>query len=216
MLKRKSFAVIGLGAFGANAARQLSKLGAYVLAIDNDEDKIQDIMNDVTCAKVVDVTDISAMSKQGLSNMDGIIIAIGSNLEASVMAAIIAKEANVPSVVAKASSEIHSKILIKLGVDKVIVPEKESANRLARSLLFDNFKDLIELSSKISMIEITVRPDWVGKNLKQLDLRQKYELNVIAMRKDNEIVANINPDEPLSKDVTLLVIGNSDKFTKLA
>lgn len=216
MFKRKSFAVIGLGSFGANVAIQLSKLGAYVLAIDQDEDKIQDIKDDVTCAKRIDVTDINAMANQGLSNMDGIIIAIGSNLEASVMAAIIAKEANVPSVVAKASSDIHSKILVKLGVDRIIIPEKESANRLAKSLLSDNFKDFIELSSKISMMEITVKPEWVGKNLKQLDLRQKYEVNVIAMRKDNEIIANINPDEPLSKDVTLLVIGGSEQFAKLA
>lgn len=215
MLKRKSFAVIGLGRFGMNVAMELSKAGAYVLAIDKDKDKIQEIKDFVTCAKQIDVSDVNAMSDQGLSNMDCVVISIGADLDASVMATIIAKEENVPYIVAKSSSAIHSKILTKLGVDKTIIPEKEASVRLARNLLSSNFKEFIELSDKISMIEVEVKPEWVGKNLKQLDLRQKYNINVIAMRKDNEIIPSLNPDEPLSAGSTLLIIADRSKISKL-
>lgn len=216
MLKRKSFTVIGLGSFGSNVAIELCRTGAYVLALDQDDDKIEDIKEDVTCARKVDVLDTNALANQGLSNMDCVIIATGSSLEASVMSAIIAKEENVPYIVAKASNVIHGKVLLKLGVDRVIIPEKDTAMRLAKTLTSDNFKEFVELSSKISMIEIAVKEEWVGKNLKQLDLRQKYAINVIAIRKNGEIISNVNPDEPLSDDITLLVIGDIGKLDRLA
>ena len=126
------------------------------------------------------------------------------------------KEENVPYIVAKASNVIHGKVLLKLGVDRVIIPEKDTAMRLAKTLTSDNFKEFVELSSKISMIEIAVKEEWVGKNLKQLDLRQKYAINVIAIRKNGEIISNVNPDEPLSDDITLLVIGDIGKLDRLA
>lgn len=214
-MKKKSFAVFGLGKFGESVARELAQIGAEVLALDIDEEKVHEIAPYVTRAMKVDVCDMETMESLGLSNMDGVIISITSNLDASIMATIICKEAGVPYIMAKSGEEIHSTILKKVGADKVIIPEKESGLRVARSLISGNFKEFIELSSTIRMIEIAARADWIGKTLRELNLRKRLNINVIGIRDKNEIVMNLGPDIPIKKEYSFIVVLDKRDLPKL-
>ena len=147
--------------------------------------------------------------------MDVVIIAMANNLEASVMSAMLCKEVGVKSVIAKCANEVHRKILSKVGVDKVVFPESESGTRLAKNLLSSGFIDIIELSNDVSLIELEVKPEWVGKTLVELNLRKKYALNVIAIRQANNLEINIDPTMQLNKDMQLVVIINASKLDKL-
>lgn len=203
---KKSFAVLGLGKFGMSVARELSRAGAEVLAVDIDREMVHEVADDVTCAMCADVRDAETLETLGLSNMDAVIVAITGDLNASVMATICSKEAGVPFVMAKAEDEIHTKILKKVGADKVIIPERESGTRTARMLLSSNIVDFIELSKNICLIEEEVKSEWIGKNLRELNLRQKHKMNVVALRKGEEVIANISPDKPLEEGMRLMVI----------
>ena len=203
---KKSFAVLGLGKFGMSLARELSKAGAEVLGVDIDKEMVHEVADDITCAMCADVRDAETLETLGLSNMDAVIVAITGDLNASVMATICAKEAGVPFVMAKAEDDIHTKILKKVGADKVIIPERESGTRTARMLLSTNIVDFIELSKNICLIEEEVKQEWVGKNLRELNLRQKHKMNVVALRKGEEVIANISPDKPLEAGMRLMAI----------
>lgn len=205
-MKKKSFAVFGLGKFGESVAVELSQAGAEVLALDIDEEKVHEVAPYVTHALQADVCDVETMNTLGLSNMDGVIVAITGNLNASIMATIICKEAGVPYILAKSGEPIHSTILKKVGADRVFIPEKESGLRVARSLISGNFREFIELSDKVRVVEISAKPEWVNKSLRELDLRQRHKINVIGVRKNNEILLNMNPDIPIKKDYSLIVI----------
>ncbi len=205
-MSRKSYAVLGLGKFGHSVAMELSNAGAEVLAIDVDDEKVHEIAPYVTRAMQVDVCDTETMKMLGLSNMDGVIVAITGNLNASIMATILCKEMGVPYVLSKTGEEIHGTILKKVGADRVIVPEKESGIRVARSLMVGNIKEFIELSDTIRMIEMSVKPEWVGKSLRQLDLRKKYNINVVGIRENNEIKMNMDPDRAFEDDQSVIII----------
>ena len=189
---KKSFAVLGLGKFGMSLARELSKAGAEVLGVDIDKEMVHEVADDITCAMCADVRDAETLETLGLSNMDAVIVAITGDLNASVMA--------------KAEDDIHTKILKKVGADKVIIPERESGTRTARMLLSSNIVDFIELSKNICLIEEEVKQEWVGKNLRELNLRQKHKMNVVALRKGEEVIANISPDKPLEAGMRLMAI----------
>ncbi|MDE7156926.1 MAG: TrkA family potassium uptake protein [Lachnospiraceae bacterium] len=212
---KKSYAILGLGKFGESVAIELAQAGAEVLAVDKDEEKVHEVASYVTCAMKADVCDVETMESLGLSNMDGVIVAITSNLDASVMATIVAKEAGVPFILAKSADQIHATVLKKIGADKVIVPEKESGMRVARLLLAGNFTEFIELSDKVRMIETAVKEEWIGKTLRQLNLRQKQNLNVVCARKGGEIVLNLDPDIPLTNDYSLIVIVDKKNIARL-
>ncbi len=203
---KKSFAVLGIGKYGMGVARELSRAGAEVLAIDSDKERVNEIADEVTCAMCADVCDTDTMETLGLSNMDGVIVAITGNLNASIMATITAKEAGVPFVLAKAEDEIHTKVLKKVGADKVIIPERESGIRTARNIISENIVDFIELSKDICVIEQEVEKEWVGKTLRQLDLRQKRKMNIIALRNNEEVIVNVSPDIPMKQGMRLIVI----------
>lgn len=203
---KKSFAVLGLGKFGMSVARELSKAGAEVLAVDMDKEMVHEIADDVTCAMCADVRDAETLETLGLSNMDAVIVAITGDLNASIMATICSKEAGVPFVMAKAEDEIHTKILKKVGADKVIIPERESGTRTARLMLSNNIADFIELSQNICLIEREIHTEWIGKTLRELNLRQKHKMNVVAIRKGEEVIANIPPDMPFEKGSYLIAI----------
>ena len=145
--------------------------------------------------------------------MDAAVIAITQSLDASIMATIFCKDAGVPYIFAKAKDTIHTKILYKVGADKVVIPEHESGIRAARQLLTGNILDFVELSDTIRMIEITIRPEWVGQTLRELNLRQKENINVVAIRSHGEIIVNPNPDHALEADITLLIIVNQKANT---
>ena len=214
-MTKKSFAVLGLGKFGQSIALELSRAGAEVLAVDFDEDRVQEIASEITYAVTADICDTTAMDDLGLANMDAVIVAITDNLDASVMGTIHAKEIGVPFVLAKAKDEIHSRILEKVGADKVIIPEQSSGIRIARNIISGNFIDFIELSENIRMVEVSVQPEWVNSSLKDLNLRKKFNVNVIAIRKNGEITVTPDPDMPLTSDTSLLIIADKKALIKL-
>lgn len=215
-MKRKSFAVLGLGKFGSSIVEGMSEAGVDVLAVDKDAENVHNVAEFATVAVKADVCDAETMSNLGLSNMDAVVVAVTGNMDASIMATILAKEAGVPLVVAKAKDDIHARILKKVGADRIIVPEKESGIRMARWLMTGSFIDFIELSDRISMVEITVRPEWVGKSLRELKLREKARINVIALRVNEEVIVNMNPDMPLSPNDTMWVTVDKKDIDKLA
>lgn len=214
-MTKKSFAILGLGKFGQSIALELSKAGAEVLAVDVDEERVQEVAPYITYAVTADICDATAMNSLGLSNMDAVIVAITNSLDASVMATISAKEAGVPFILAKSKDEIHSKILEKVGADRVIIPEQSTGVRIARNIISGNFIDFIELSKNIRMIEIAIREEWLNHSLKELDLRKKYNINVVAVRQNGEIILTPNPDMPLTGDISLLIIADKKDLPKL-
>lgn len=215
MSLNKTYAVFGLGRYGYSVAKELVNCGADVIAVDSDEQIVNALSSELPFCKCADTTDIEVLKRLGVSSVDTVIVAMAGNMEASVMTVMLCKELGVPNVIAKSSSEMHYKILTKVGADKVVFPEKQSGVRLAKNLLSSGFVDMIELNTEISMIEVDVKKDWVGKNLLQLNLRKKYSLNVVAIKENNHIDINVDPTLPLNPEMKLIVVGNKNKLTKL-
>ncbi len=210
----KTYAVFGLGRYGESVAKELIKSGAEVIAVDINEDIVNDLISDIPVCKCADITDHEVIENLGIANVDIVIIAMASNLEASVMAVTLCKEAGVQTVIAKCGNEMHQKILSRVGADRVVFPEKESGIRLAKNLLSSGFVDMVELSSDVSMVELNVKKEWIGKNLIQLNLRKKYSINVVAVIEGNSIITAINPEIALTDNMKLVVIANTDKLAK--
>ncbi len=211
----KTYAVFGLGKYGCAVAKELIENGAEVLAVDINESLVNSAVDFIPICKCADVTDPDVIKELGISNMDVVIVAMADNLEASVMAITLCKEAGVPEVIAKCASDMHRKIMLKVGADKVVFPENESGIRLAKNLLSSGFVDIIELSKDVSMVELDVKPEWIGKNLIDLNLRKKYSLNVVAVKKNDTVNMDVDPLKPLEKDTELIVVANTDKLSKL-
>ena len=211
----KSYAVFGLGRYGLAVAKELAESGADVMAVDADEALVQDAAAELAVCKCADITEPDAIRQLGISNVDVVIIAMAGNLEASVMAVTLCKDAGVPTVIAKCGSEMHRRILRRVGADQVVFPENESGIRLAKNLLSSGFVDLIELTRSVSMLELDVRPEWVGKTLLELDLRRKYSINVVAVRRGTAVSTDIDPRAPLAADEELIVIADVSKLAKL-
>ena len=210
-----NYAVFGLGRYGRAVAKGLVEDGAEVLAVDYNEDVVNAASVEIPYCKCADVTDPEVIKQLGISNMDVVVISMASALEASVMATMLCKEAGVKNVIVKCSSEMNCKILSKVGADQVVLPESESGIRLAKNLLSSGFMDIIELSRDVSMVELSVRPEWEGKTLIELSLRKKYGINVVAITQGKDVSTNINPEEQLSQSMKLIVIGNTAKLNKL-
>ena len=211
----KSYAVFGLGRYGKAIAKELVDSGAEVLAVDTDQNVINSIILEIPYCKCADVTDAEVIKQLGISNVDVVIIAMANNMEASVMATMLCKEAGVKRIIAKCSNEMHGKILQKVGADKVVFPEIESGVRLAKNLLSSGFVDLIELANDVSMVELDVKTEWVGKNLLELNLRKKYSINVVAINQGDRVSVNVDPEKPLQTDMKLIVIAHTSKLSKL-
>lgn len=212
----KEYIVIGLGRFGTSVAKQLEANGCKVLAIDRDEKKIRQIAEYVTLAMCVDVTNEEALKELGGRNFNGAIISIGHSLEAAVLASIWAKEQGIELVIAKAYNDMQGKILTKIGVDEIIHPEKERGVHLANTLAFNNLFDAIELTSEYSIAEIDILNSWIGKNLKELNLRKKYGVNVVAIRRGGALVINPDADEPVQKNDIFVLLGLNNTLKKIA
>ena len=211
----KTYAVLGLGRYGKAVAEALVNNGAEVLAVDIDQNNVNSAIETIPVCKCADITEPEAIKRLGISNIDVVVVAMASNLEASVMAVTLCKEAGVPTVIVKCGTEMHQKILSRVGADRVIFPEKESGTRLARNLLTSGFAEMIELSDEVSMIEVDVRDEWVGKTLIDLSLRKKHSINVVAMRNGDKISTTVDPALPLEKGMQLIVIANPAKLQKL-
>ncbi|MDE6697907.1 MAG: TrkA family potassium uptake protein [Lachnospiraceae bacterium] len=211
----KDIAVIGLGKFGYSLAVAYAEEGGSVLAIDTDEEKVQEIADVVTYAARADVADPEVVKNLGLENVDIAVIAITNNMEAAVMATILSKELGVPEVIAKANNEIHAKVLTKVGADRVIFPEKDMGIKLAKNISLSKFTDIIDLKDDFSIIETKVPKNWVGKNLSELNPRKKYGFNVIAMRDGERLLVNLDPLEPFRQDTSIIVIGRNNLIEKV-
>ena len=211
----KSFAVIGCGRFGSSIARTLYNLGNEVMAIDINEERVQEISEEVTHAVQADIMDESVLKDLGLRNFDVVIVSIGSDIEASIMATLIAKELGVKRVIAKALSDIHGKVLYKIGADKVIFPERDMGIKVAHNLVSTNILDFIELSPDYSILEITAIEEWENKSLEQLRLPTKYGINVMAIKRENTINVSPNGEYIISKGDILVVIGSTLDIKKI-
>lgn len=205
----KSFIVIGLGRFGREVAKSLCRQGCEVLAIDISGELVQQISEDVTQAVVGDARDKEVLRALDAKSFDCGIIAIGDSLGDSVLATMNLKELGVPYIVCKASDETHKQVLTKLGADRVVIPEKENAARLAKSLGSTNVLDYIELSEDYGIIETPAPEKWDGKSLIELNVRAKLGVNILAVKRDGEITVSPAADYRLLKGDTLVVLGDS-------
>lgn len=211
----KSYVVIGLGRFGASLAQQLCKLGAEVLALDVRGDLVQQIAQSVTHAVVGDAQDKEVLRALGVRNLDCAIIAIGDNLAASVLITMNLKELGVPFVVCKAHDDTHRRVLEKLGVDRVLIPEQESAQRLARTLNSHNVLDYIELSEDFGILDVPAPAGWVGKTLRELNVRAKLGVNIIAVENGGKTNVSPSADYAVCAGDTLAVLGDNIALEKV-
>ncbi len=211
----KQYIVIGCGRFGISVATTMNLLGHQVMAIDKNEEIIQHIADKVTHAAIVDVADENALRSIGLGNFDTAIIAIGSDIRASIMATLIAKEMGVSQIVCKAKDELQAKVLYKIGADRVVFPERDMGVRVAHSLVSDNILDHIELDPEYSIVEIVTPNSWAGKSLIELDLRAEYEISVLAIKCGKSINVTPSPNEELKQGSILVVIGKSSSISKI-
>ena len=212
---KKTYAVFGLGRYGIAVARELVDHGMEVIAVDSEERIVNMAADELPICKCADVTDPDVIRELGIANVDVVIIAMANNLEASVMAVTLCKEIGVKTVIAKCANEMHQKILLRVGADKVVFPENESGIRLARNLLSSGFVDMVSLAKNVSMIELDVQREWVGKNLIELNLRKKHSINVVALRRGDMVSVDIDPHAPLSPDDKFIVIANTEKLSRL-
>lgn len=205
----KSYIVIGLGLFGAETARQLCSLGCEVLAMDISSELVQRVSNDVTHAVVGDGQDKEVLRALGAGNFDCAIIAIGDDLAASVLTTMNLKELEVPYIVCKAHDETHRRVLEKLGVDRVVIPEYEFAGKLARSLSSHNVLDYIELSEDYGILEVPAPKSWVGKTILELNVRAKLGVNIIAVESGK--TTNVSPSAHyrISEGDLMVVLGDN-------
>ncbi|MDY0236787.1 MAG: TrkA family potassium uptake protein [Gudongella sp.] len=211
----KSFAVIGCGRFGSAVAKTLYQLGNEVLAIDQDMDVVESVSRFVTHAIQADVMDEVTLTELGLSNFDVVIVSIGTDLQASIMATLIVKDLGVKKVVAKAQSELHGKVLKKIGADKVVFPERDMGVRVAHNLTSNSIVDYIELSPDYSILEIEAIPRWFNKSLSDLKLRNKFGVNVMAIKKGNKIDMSPNPAYKIQQGDILVALGSTDDINNI-
>ena len=214
-MSSKQFVIIGLGRFGSSVAKTLYALGHDVLAIDYNEDLVQDISDSVTHAVQMDATDENALRTLGLRNFDVAVVTIGANIQASVMATLLVKDMGIKYIIAKGNSDLHAKVLYKIGADRVILPEKDMGVRVAHNLVSSSILDYIELSPDYSIIEIESPEEWYGKSMKELSLRSKYGINVMAIKRNNEVNISPDADDVINKDDIVVAIGSAEDLTKL-
>ncbi|MBC5627453.1 TrkA family potassium uptake protein [Clostridium sp. NSJ-6] len=215
MAKSKQFVVIGLGRFGESVAKTLYGLGHDVLAVDMDEDMVQEISDSVTHAVQMDATDESALRTLGLRNFDVAVVTIGSNIQASVMVTLLVKELGVKYIIAKGQSDLHAKVLYKIGADRVVLPEKDMGVRVAHNLVSASILDYIELSPDYSIMEMKALAEWNGKTLTELKLRSKYGINVMAIKKNDDINISPSAEEVISTEDIIVAIGSAEDLAKI-
>lgn len=215
MAETQDFAVIGLGRFGASVARTLAGLGHSVLGVDSNPERVQELADEITHVVQADCTDEHAVRSLGLRNFDTVVVAIGQDLEASILITLMLKEMGVPRVVAKAASELHGKVLERVGADQVVLPEKDMGAKVARALSQGGMLDFLELTPDVSVVELTAGEGAAGRTLKQLDLRARYHVSVIAIRRGREVLVAPLADVPLRKDDVLVAIGKNEHIDRL-
>ncbi|MBU8791695.1 TrkA family potassium uptake protein [Oceanobacillus caeni] len=213
-MKKKEFAVIGLGRFGGSICRELSFEGMPVLAIDIDVEKVNEFKNIASHAVILDSTDEDSLKDIGISNFEHVIVAIGENIQASILTTVILKDLGVSRVTVKAQNDYHEKILHKIGADRIVHPERDMGKRLAHNFISNNILDYLELSDDHSIAEVKVGRKMVGKSLAELDIRANYGCNVVAIKKGSEINVSPQANEALQTDDILIVIGADNDLSR--
>ena len=211
----KSYVVIGLGRFGTEMALKLYDCGEDVLAIDTDENIIDKISDRVTKAVAADARDLDVLRKLGVEDFDRAVVAVGSDLAASALITMNLKTLGVPFIICKAHDDTYREILEKLGADRVIIPEREMADKLANGLTTAGVMEYIELSSEYGIVEITPPAEWLGKTIRALELRYRYGANVIAVRRGEDLRIPPEIDTPLEDDFILVILGSYKVIEKL-
>ena len=210
----KQIAVLGLGRFGTSVARSLTELGVEVMGVDRDPDKVALLAHEITHAVQADILDNDALDTLGLRNFDAVILSI-KDVEISCLATIALKDHGAARILAQAGGDAHAKILERIGADKVIMPEKDMGARLARSLASNNLVDYMELSSDHSLMEIQAIDEWVGKTLKESNIRSRYGVNVVAMRSGKTLRVAPGGDDIIHDGDLLVVIGENNDLDKV-
>lgn len=211
----KSFMIIGMGRFGTSTALTLAELGHEVLAVDNREERINAVKDRVLHAVVADTTDERVLSQLGVRNFDCVVICVGDDLRSSVLTTVLCRELGAKRIVAKAQDALHAKLLLKTGADRAVQPEHDGGVRLARSLISESIIDSLDLSEDYSIHEIHVPEGWVGKSLAGLDVRKRFGLSVVAIRREGMVLVNLRPQEPFLRGDAIFVLGDNDNLERI-
>ncbi|MCP3030654.1 TrkA family potassium uptake protein [Halobacillus sp. A1] len=204
---KREFAVIGLGRFGGSICRELSREGMEVLAIDLDEDKVNEYRDIAAHAVIADSTDENVLKELGIRNIDHVIVAIGDNIQASMLTTLMLKELGIKTITVKAQNDYHEKILNKIGADHVVHPERDMGKRIAHSIISNNILDYIELSDDHSVVEVKAGSKMSGRSLVDLDIRAEYGCNVVAIKRKKEVIVSPMATEEILENDILIVIG---------
>lgn len=212
---KKEFAVIGLGRFGGSICKELVAQGMEVLAIDIDEEKVNEFAEIATHAVIADTTDETVLKNLGIRNFEHVIVAIGDNIHASILTTLILKELGVKRITVKAQNDHHEKVLKKIGADQVVHPERDMGIRIVTSLVSNNVLDYLELSDEYSIVELIASSKIDGKTLMELDIRAVYGVNIVAIKRGESIIVSPKADEKIFKNDILVVIGASQDINRL-
>ena len=216
---RKEFVVIGLGRFGGSIVKELVTQGANVMAIDSSSERVDDFAQIATQAVVADTTDEATIKSLGLWNFEHVIVAIGEDIQASILTTLILKELGVPQITVKATNDYHEKVLRKIGADFVVHPERDMGIRIANHILSNNVLDYLELSDEHSIMELRASDRIAGHSLIDLDIRARYGINIVGIKRGEQILVSPDPTEPVLLNDILLVIGadvDINRFMKKA
>lgn len=212
---KKQFAVIGLGRFGGAICNELTRQGMEVLVIDKDEDRVNEFSQIATHAVIADTTDEAALKSLGIRNFDNVIVAIGDNIQASILTTLILEELGVKHITVKAQNDYHGKVLRKIGADEVVHPERDMGVRIAHSITSTNVLDYLELSDQHSIVEMVAGSKMDGKSLIDLDVRAKFGLNIVGIKRSGEINVSPSADEVIQKGDILIVIGADEDINRM-
>ena len=214
-MQQKQFAVFGIGRFGSALCKELSEMGHEVLAIDTSEENVNDISPYVTQALQLDATDEEAVHSLGLRNFDAVVVSIGSNLSDSIMITLLCKEQGAKYLLAKASDELHAKMLKKMGADRVVFPERDMGVRVAKTLVSPRLLDLINVSGDYMMADIVAPASWVGKTIQEIDIRKRYHVSVLVINRAEDVMLNLTAQTRMEAGDNLLILGHRNDIQRI-
>jgi len=214
-MKTHSYLVFGLGRFGSSLARSLCEQGQQVMAIDTNEELVQTIAPYVTEAVQLDATDEAALATLEVSSFDGAVVSIGQNIRDSILICVLLKEMGIPHLIAKAQDELHAKVLRKIGVDRVVFPERDMGERVARSIATPGVLELMQLDDDHQIVEVMLPEKWAGSTIAALNIRRRFGISIVAVRRDGSYIVSPSADLVLETGDTLLVLGKDDDIEAL-
>ncbi|MCD2136519.1 potassium channel family protein [Salinicoccus halitifaciens] len=210
---KKEFAVIGLGRFGGSIVEELNELDANVLAIDRDPERVKDFQDIATESVIADTTEESVLKDLGLRNFDHVIVAIGDNIQSSILTTLLLKDIGVKSVTVKAQSTYHARVLDKIGADYVVHPERDMGRRIAHKMMSSSVLDYIELSNEYSVVEYLAGKKLAGRSILELNIRAVYGISIIAIKRGKDILISPDPNLEIERDDILIAIGEDSDLT---